>query len=102
MISNASFRQDNIETRVLTGFHRHLVSAGTQTIFDIAVLAAAFVVAYLLRFEFQIPRNYWHQVMVQAPFVVLLQFLALTLAGGRAFIWRYTDMAHIKSFFMPP
>lgn len=98
MIPNGSFRQDNIETRVLTGFRRHLVSAGTQTIFDIAVLAAAFVVAYLLRFEFQIPRNYWYYVLVQIPFVVLLQFVALTLAGGRNFIWRYTDMAHIKSF----
>src|SRR5262249_7645438 len=24
--------------------------------------------------------------------------VALTLAGGRVFIWRYTDMAHVKSF----
>ena len=101
MISNASFTQESIGTRqdsLFARFRRHLVSAGTQTILDISVLAAAFVVAYLLRFDFQIPRNYWHYVLVQIPFVVLLQFLALTLAGGRDFIWRYTDMAHIKSF----
>ena len=77
---------------------RHWLSGGTQTILDMSVLMAGFVVAYLLRFDFQIPRNNWHFVLVQTPFVVLLQFLALTLAGGRAFIWRYTDMAHIKSF----
>ncbi len=101
MISNASFIQENKGSRQnsrFARFRRHLVSAGTQTIFDISVLAAGFVVAYLLRFEFQIPRNYWHYVLAQTPFVVLLQFLALTLTGGRGFIWRYTDMAHIKSF----
>lgn len=101
MISNDSFTQERIGSRqdsLLVRFRRHLVSAGTQTILDVSVLATGFVIAYLLRFDFQIPRDYWHYVMVQIPFVVLLQFLALTLTGGRAFIWRYTDMAHIKSF----
>jgi FlaA1/EpsC-like NDP-sugar epimerase len=78
---------------------RYRLSVGTQTILDISVLLAAFVVAYLLRFDFEIPRKYWHYVLIQTPFVVLLQFFALTLVGGRAFIWRYTNMAHIKSFF---
>jgi FlaA1/EpsC-like NDP-sugar epimerase len=101
MISNAASIQESIGTHrdsLFVRFGRHLVSAGTQTILDISVLLAGFVFAYLLRLDFQIPRSYWHQVMVQIPFVVLLQFLALTLAGGRDFIWRYTDMAHIKSF----
>jgi FlaA1/EpsC-like NDP-sugar epimerase len=37
--------------------------------------------------------------MIQASFVTLLQFVALTLTGGRSFIWRYTAMNHVKSFF---
>lgn len=101
MISNSTSTQESIRNRqdsLVARYRRHLISAGTQTIFDISVLVGGFVVAYLLRFDFQIPREYWHYVLVQTPFVVLLQFLALTLAGGRAFIWRYTDMAHLKSF----
>jgi FlaA1/EpsC-like NDP-sugar epimerase len=102
MISNPASAQESIGTRqgsLFARFRRRLVSSGAQTILDIFVLMAAFVLAYLLRFDFQIPRTYWHYVLVQTFYVVLLQFLALTLAGGRAFIWRYTDMAHIKSFF---
>ena len=101
MISNAASTQEGIGTRqgsLFARFRHHLVSAGTQTVLDISVLLAGFVIAYLLRFDFEIPRNRWHYILVQIPFVVLLQFLALTLAGGRNFIWRYTDMAHIKSF----
>src|SRR2546429_5216772 len=79
-------------------FRNRLVSSGTQTILDICVLMAGFIIAYLLRFDFQIPRTNWHYVLVQTPFIVLLQFLALTLAGGRVFIWRYTDINHIKLF----
>jgi FlaA1/EpsC-like NDP-sugar epimerase len=101
MISNAASIQERIGTRqdrFLARFRHHLVSAATQTVLDISVLLAGFVIAYLLRFDFQIPRGRWHYVVAQTPFVVLLQFFALTLAGGRDFIWRYTDTAHLKSF----
>jgi FlaA1/EpsC-like NDP-sugar epimerase len=30
--------------------------------------------------------------------VVLLQFVALTVSGARASIWRYTDLLHLRSF----
>jgi FlaA1/EpsC-like NDP-sugar epimerase len=75
-----------------------LLFAGTQTVLDFCVLVAAFFAAYLLRFDFDIPSNHWRNLAVQLPFVVLLQFLALTLAGGRDFIWRYTDVTHARSF----
>ena len=38
------------------------------------------------------------QPLIQTPFVVLLQFLALNIAGARSSIWRYTGMVHIKPF----
>lgn len=103
MITNATSMPDDtgIEPdNFLSRFRSRLVSSGTQTILDISVLTAAFVIAYLLRFDFQIPPSNWHYLLVQTPFVVLIQFLALTLAGGRVFIWRYTDMAHVKSFLL--
>ena len=69
-----------------------------QFLLDVLVLTSAFVVSYLLRFDFAIPPNWLHYVLVQLPFVVFLQFAALNLAGGRSFIWRYTAIAHVKSF----
>lgn len=77
---------------------RYWLSAATQTMLDLFVLSAAFIFAYLLRFDFNIPKDHLHNLTVQVSFVVLLQFVALTLAGGRSFMWRYTGIAHVKSF----
>jgi len=89
---------DSYHVKVLNRVRRHWLSVGTQTVLDLTVLSAALLFSYLLRFDFEIPRNHLHNMLVQAPFVVLLQFVVLSIAGGRNFIWRYTGMAHIKSF----
>src|SRR3989442_8841499 len=77
---------------------RHLLYSGAQLILDLSVLTLAFVLAYQLRFDFDPPANIVHVLLAQIPFVVLLQFVALTLAGGRNFMWRYTGIAHVRSF----
>jgi FlaA1/EpsC-like NDP-sugar epimerase len=92
------YKNDRDSNSVLGSARRHWLSAGTQTVLDLFVLFAALGVAYLLRFDFDIPTNHLHNLIVQASFVVLLQFVTLTLAGGRNFIWRYTGMSHIRSF----
>jgi FlaA1/EpsC-like NDP-sugar epimerase len=95
------FSKDSIklgETRVTAGLRRHWLTRGTQTVIDLVWLLAAFFIAYLLRFDFQIPNDHVRNLTVQAPYLVLLQFIALTLVGGRNFIWRYTGLAHVKSF----
>jgi FlaA1/EpsC-like NDP-sugar epimerase len=74
------------------------LSTGTQTILDCAMLMAALVISYLLRFDFAIPESYFRGLLIQASFVTLTQFVILTLTGGRNFIWRYTAMAHVKPF----
>jgi FlaA1/EpsC-like NDP-sugar epimerase len=76
----------------------HWLSAGGQTVLDLFVLTAALPLSYLLRFDFDIPRNGLHSILVQIPLVALLQFVALTLTGARGSIWRYTGMSHVKSF----
>ncbi|MDX6692461.1 MAG: hypothetical protein QOF02_64 [Blastocatellia bacterium] len=75
-----------------------LLNRRLQFLLDVLVLTVAFLVAYLLRFDFAIPPEWLHHVLVQWTFVVFLQFAALNLAGGRSFIWRYTGIAHVKSF----
>src|ERR1041385_5122504 len=86
------------QTGLTERIRRHWLSAGTQTMLDLVVLTAAFFTAYLLRFDFQVPRNFWHGMLTQAPIVILMQFAVLSLAGGRSFIWRYAGIAHIRPF----
>jgi FlaA1/EpsC-like NDP-sugar epimerase len=75
-----------------------LLNRRVQVLLDILILTAAFAVSYLLRFDFDIPQPWLHNVLIQLPYVVLLQFIALSMTGGRSFIWRYTSIAHLKSF----
>lgn len=87
--------KDKIVSRI---WWTRLLNRRLQFLLDVLILTAAFVLAYLLRFDFAIPQIWLHYVLVQLPFVVFLQFAALNLAGGRSFIWRYTGIAHVKSF----
>ncbi|HSQ25187.1 MAG TPA: polysaccharide biosynthesis protein, partial [Pyrinomonadaceae bacterium] len=77
---------------------RHHLATGVQALLDLTVLAAAFVIAYQLRFDFHVPPAEARNFLVQMPLVVLLQFAALTISGARSSIWRYTDLAHINTF----
>lgn len=77
---------------------RRLLATGIQAFLDLSVLLLAFVAAYLLRFDFKIPAEEMRNFVTQMPLVVLLQFVALTIFGARSSIWRYTDLAHVKSF----
>jgi len=77
---------------------KYLLFSGIQVVLDISLLLAAFTAAYLLRFDFEIPRDEVRNFLIQLPLVVLLQFVAMTMAGARGSIWRYTDLAHLKSF----
>jgi FlaA1/EpsC-like NDP-sugar epimerase len=65
---------------------------------DTLVLMCAFVLAYLLRFDFDIPQRDTQHMLYQLPFVLLLQLLILWRAGIYAFIWRYVGMAEVKAF----
>jgi FlaA1/EpsC-like NDP-sugar epimerase len=78
---------------------KYLLSSGIQVVLDVSLLVAAFAAAYLLRFDFYIPPVEVRNFLTQLPLVVLLQFIALTMAGARGSIWRYTDLAHLKPFF---
>src|SRR5689334_21880033 len=77
---------------------QHLFLAPIQVALDLGVLFCAIALAYLLRFDFALPPNHFHMFLLQFPMVVLIQFVALTMTGARATIWRYTDLAHVKPF----
>ena len=65
---------------------------------DLLCLVFAFLMAYLLRFDFVIPTEFKHQFLVQLPYVVLIQFLTLFLTGIYSFVWRYIGLAELGAF----
>ncbi|MGH9941875.1 MAG: polysaccharide biosynthesis protein, partial [Pyrinomonadaceae bacterium] len=67
---------------------------------DLLMLVAAFTLAYLLRFDFHIPRKELWDGFVQLPYVVLIQFATLVLIGAYSLIWRYIGMAEMKVFIL--
>ncbi|MEP6911762.1 MAG: nucleoside-diphosphate sugar epimerase/dehydratase, partial [bacterium] len=69
-----------------------------QFILDLLVLMTAFTLAYLVRFDFQIPVAERPHFFIQLALVVLIQFALLHLAGVYAFVWRYVGMAELKNF----
>jgi FlaA1/EpsC-like NDP-sugar epimerase len=69
-----------------------------QFVLDTATLSSAFLLAYLLRFDFSFPEEETRAILLQLPYVVALQCVALILIGIHSFIWRYVGMGEIKSF----
>ncbi len=65
---------------------------------DLGVLALAFALAYLLRFDFEIPPAYLRPALIQLPLVVLFQFSVIALLGIYNFVWRYVGMTEVKTF----
>ncbi len=86
-------------SRLLSVFWSRLLTRRVQYVLDILVLCGAFWLAYLLRFDFQIPGRWQEQMYHQFPYVVCLQFAALAFSGAYDMIWRYVGMAEIKVFF---
>ncbi len=69
-----------------------------QFLSDVAVLAGAFFLAYLFRFDFHLDEYHFNNALNQLPFVVLVQFASLFLVGAYSIIWRYVSFEDIKSF----
>jgi FlaA1/EpsC-like NDP-sugar epimerase len=88
----------NVRPNVRMPWWANLLHRRVQVLLDVLVLVGTFACSYLLRFDFDIPQPWLHAVWVQLPYVVLIQFLALSLTGGRSFIWRYTSITHLRSF----
>ncbi len=77
-----------------TGF----LSKNIQFALDLTLLVLAFGLAYLLRFDFVLSKEQTFRALTQLPYVILFQFVSLSLVGAHSFIWRYVGMAEIKPF----
>ena len=69
-----------------------------QFLLDLSALGSAFVLAYLLRFDFQIPPSEVTRLVHQLPYAVLIQVAVLALLGVYRFMWRYVGVPEFKTF----
>ncbi len=79
----------------------NLISRKTQLVLDVLVMAAAFTVAYLLRFDFMLPASVLHNWPLQTAFVVLLQVLLIRLVGAHDISWRTFSLYDLPAFTIP-
>jgi FlaA1/EpsC-like NDP-sugar epimerase len=65
---------------------------------DTAVMASAYLTAFLLRFDFQEPWWGWKRVAFSFVTVWVVQELALVLFGGNKLLWRYVSVGDVPRF----
>ncbi len=75
-----------------------MISGPMQMTLDGVVMTFAFMLAYLLRFDFAPSVHNLRSAFFQLPSVLLLQFLALHYCGVYRFIWRYISLLEIPFF----
>lgn len=69
-----------------------------QFLLDLAVLGAAFFLAFLPSINIQFSEYNYNYPLNQVPFVILIQISALYLFGAYSIIWRYVGIEDIKVF----
>ena len=75
-----------------------LLSRQTTSAIDLTVMALAFVLSYLLRFDFAVPSTDLRRAISQLPLVLAVQFVALYWSGALSFVWRYVGMSEVPAF----
>ncbi len=69
-----------------------------QILLDVCALGAAFVIAYLLRYDFAIPDSELATMIQQLPAVIAIEFCVLAFAGVYSFMWRYVGVMELRVF----
>lgn len=83
---------------------RSVTSLG-RVLIDVVVLIAAFGLAFLVRFDGQLPPQMFKRLVFLLPYVVALQYGCLMVAGVHRFAWRYMSLREcgpiIKALLAP-
>ena len=67
-----------------------------QIILDLSILSFAFILAYLLRFDFAPPEDQIQRVFLQVIFVASFQLLIMRICNVHKFIWRYVSVPEMN------
>lgn len=102
---NAAPPLTDMERRSKPGFWHRMLDLNVfrktaQFALDMIVFVTAFILAYLLRFDFNIPPIELFHMSVQLPGVVMIQLGALYLLKGHRLIWRYISLDDVYRFVL--
>jgi FlaA1/EpsC-like NDP-sugar epimerase len=75
---------------------RRLAVRTSQVLIDVAVLAAAFGAAFVIRFDAELPHGMLKQLVILWPYVVAFQYGVLVAFGVTKFAWRYVSLREVK------
>ena len=64
----------------------------TQYLLDLVVLAVAFVLAFIIRFDGVLPEQMMKRMLFLCPYVAGLQFGLLAFFGAHRFVWRHVAL----------
>ena len=67
----------------------------SQLTIDLTVLAAAFVLAFLMRFDWRPPTDYLGRLALTTPYIVVGEYCVLWLFGVTKFSWRYIGLREL-------
>ena len=70
----------------------------TPVAIDLLTMISAFGLAYLLRFDFDVPRSHQLSGLTQLPLVLATQLTALYMSGVLSFVWKYVGMTEVPAF----
>jgi len=70
-----------------------------QIAIDAVLVSVALTAAYLLRFDFDVPRAYWHQLLQVIVPIVIVQLVVFVLLGMYNKWWRYAGVRDLTSLF---
>lgn len=65
--------------------------------FYILVLTWIFYFAFQLRFDFEVPQNYWETFISRLPMVLVIKLIVFWFFGLYSGVWRYVNAADIWS-----
>jgi len=70
----------------------NLAARSSRALLDLLVLTAAYWIAYLLRFDWDVPHLMWKRLILTWPYVVGVQYSMLVLFGIPRFAWRQVGL----------
>jgi FlaA1/EpsC-like NDP-sugar epimerase len=76
-----------------------MASKAVQVLLDMVALSAAWVGAFLLRFDWNVPTAQLQRCITLLPYVVALQYAVLHLLGVPRFSWRYVGLREVSRIF---
>ena len=62
-----------------------------RIIVDLIVLIAAFIITFGLRFDFHLSGYWTKRIIIDTPYIVILEYVAMIITGATRGAWRYTS-----------